>query len=121
MDNNKVEIGRRIRAFRLKNNLTQAQLAEVLDVSTNFISEVETGKKNISLDTLCRLCEHYQLSADYLLLGKESSADSPLIERLTSLPTQDVLTVIQYLEIYLKMKKIEKKFPDGNDRKNTPE
>lgn len=116
MKNNKAEIGHRIRTFRLQNNLTQAQLAEVLDVSTNFISEVETGKKNISIDTLCLLCEHYHLSADYLLMGKEDSANTFLIERLTSLPTQDILTVIQYLEIYLKMRKIEKKFPDGNEK-----
>lgn len=121
MDNNKSEIGRRIRDFRLQNHLTQAQLAEVLDVSTNFISEVETGKKNISLDTLCRLCQRYHLSADYLLLGKEASADSLLIERLNALPTQDILTVIEYLETYLKMKKIEKKFPEGNGKKNTTE
>ena len=51
MEPNRSAIGRRIRAFRLNNNLTQAQLAEALDVSTNFISEVETGKKIISIDT----------------------------------------------------------------------
>lgn len=112
LEANRSAIGKRIRAFRLKNNLTQAQLAEELDVSTNFISEVENGKKNISIDTLCRLCQHYQLSADYILLGKESSADSFLIGRLTSLSNQDILTVIDYLENYLKMKKIEKKISD---------
>ena len=101
MEPNRSAIGRRIRAFRLKNNLTQAQLAESLDVSTNFISEVETGKKNISIDTLCRLCQQYQLSADSFLLG-----------RLTSLSNRDILTVIEYLENYLKMKKIEKKISD---------
>ena len=101
MEPNRSAIGRRIRAFRLKNNLTQAQLAESLDVSTNFISEVETGKKNISIDTLCRLCQQYQLSADFFLLG-----------RLTSLSNRDILTVIEYLENYLKMKKIEKKISD---------
>lgn len=112
MEPNRSAIGRRIRAFRLKNNLTQAQLAESLDVSTNFISEVETGKKNISIDTLCRLCQQYQLSADFILFGKESSADSFLLGRLTSLSNRDILTVIEYLENYLKMKKIEKKISD---------
>ena len=112
LEPNRSAIGRRIRAFRLKSNLTQAQLAESLDVSTNFISEVETGKKNISIDTLCRLCQQYQLSADFILFGKESSADSFLLGRLTSLSNRDILTVIEYLENYLKMKKIEKKISD---------
>lgn len=112
MESNKSDIGKRIRTFRQTNNLTQAQLAESLDVSTNFISEVENGKKNISLDTLCRLCNQYQLSADYLLMGKEHPADTMLLERLSSLPNQDILTIIKYLELFLKMKKIEKNFPE---------
>ncbi len=45
MTNDRFETGRRIRDFRSQNHLTQAQLAESLDVSTNFISEIETGKK----------------------------------------------------------------------------
>ena len=43
MTNDRLETGRRIRDFRIKNHLTQAQLAESLDVSTNFISEIETN------------------------------------------------------------------------------
>lgn len=42
---NKIETGKRIRNFRVQNELKQSQLAESLDVSTNLISEVETGKK----------------------------------------------------------------------------
>lgn len=109
METTRSAIGHRIRAFRQKNNLTQAQLAEALDISTNFISEIETGKKNISIDNLCKLCQKYQLSADYILLGKESSAASFLLDQITSLSNQDILVVIEYLESYLKMRKIEKK------------
>ena len=35
-----------------------------------------------------------------------------LLGRLTSLSNRDILTVIEYLENYLKMKKIEKKISD---------
>ena len=105
----KMEIGKRIRNFRISNNLTQAQLAESLDISTNFVSEVETGKKNISLEILCRLCQSYNLSADYILLGKycSSSSQHTLSEYLFSLPADDIPTIIEYLEASMKLKKLE--------------
>lgn len=105
------ETGRRIRDFRVRNHMTQAQFAESLDVSTNFISEIETGKKRISQDTLCRLCEQYDLSADYLLFGKPSSAylHYTLSEFLSSLSEKDIPVVIEYLEATLKIKKLDKK------------
>lgn len=109
MTSTKMEIGKRIRNFRITNNLTQAQLAESLDISTNFVSEVETGKKNISLEILCRLCQNYNLSADYILLGKDfsSSSQHTLSEFLFSLAADDIPTVIEYLEASMKLKKME--------------
>lgn len=109
MTHSKKEIGKRIRSFRTGSNLTQAQFAESLDVSTNFISEVETGKKNISMETLCRLCTQYNLSADYLLFGKDSSSFSQctLSEFLSSLSAEDIPIVIEYLEALMNLKKLD--------------
>lgn len=111
MTNDRSETGRRIRNFRNQNNLTQAQFAESLDVSTNFISEIETGKKGVSLETLYRLHQKYNLSADYLLFGKEGPAPSEytLSKFLSSLSTEDIPIVIEYLEATLKIKKLDKK------------
>ncbi|MCI8429819.1 MAG: helix-turn-helix transcriptional regulator [Lachnospiraceae bacterium] len=111
MTNDRLETGRRIRDFRIKNHLTQAQLAESLDVSTNFVSEIETGKKGISQDTLYRLCRQYNLSADYLLFGRQGPAPSEytLSEFLASLSAEDIPIVIEYLEATLKIKKLDKK------------
>lgn len=108
---NKAEIGKRIRSFRIQNELKQAQLAESLDVSTNFISEIETGKKSISLETLCRLCEKYKLSADYILFGKDClpSTEHTLTEFLSSLSTDELPTVIEYLEATAKLRQLEQK------------
>ena len=63
MTNDRLETGKRIRKFRIQNNPTQAQFAESLDVSTNFISEIETGKKGISQDTLYRISPLHRLLA----------------------------------------------------------
>ena len=106
---NKSEIGKRIRSFRIQNELKQAQFAESLDVSTNFISEIETGKKSISIETLCRLCEKYKLSADYILFGKEyvSSPEHTLSDFLSMLSTDDIPVIIEYLEATAKLRQLE--------------
>ena len=111
MTNDRLETGKRIRKFRIQNNPTQAQFAESLDVSTNFISEIETGKKGISQDTLYRLCTRYHLSTDYLLFGKHGPApsDYTLEEFLSSLDEEDIPIVIGYLEATLKLEKLSKK------------
>ena len=44
MENNNLKqiIGQRIRECRLKAGYTQAQFAELMDISINFLSEIET-------------------------------------------------------------------------------
>ena len=42
-------------------------LAEVLGISQNQVSEMENGKKTTTFERLVLICEHYNVSADYLL------------------------------------------------------
>ena len=61
------DIGARIKAARIKKELTQAELAEMLNVSSVHVSKIELGKTNFSVDILMRLTEIFQISADELL------------------------------------------------------
>lgn len=63
----KKEFGLRLREVRKKNGEQQKDLAELLEVTTPQISDIENGKKTTTLEKLVRICEHYQVSADYLL------------------------------------------------------
>ena len=57
----------RLRQLRLEKNEAQSVLADLLQVSVNQISEMERGRKTTTFDRLVLLCEHYNVSADYLL------------------------------------------------------
>jgi transcriptional regulator with XRE-family HTH domain len=63
--------------FRKRDNLTQMELAEKLDISANFLSNIECCKNWISPDTLVKLAtafniEPYELfKADALFTEKE--------------------------------------------------
>lgn len=76
-----IDIGSRIAQLRHENRLTQAQLAEKLDISIKHMSECERGITCLSLEKLVLLCEILSTDMDYLIRGidhrAEEEADIP--------------------------------------------
>ena len=60
-------IGKRIKLARKKKGLTQEALAEIIDKSPSYISYIETGRKQLSLETLVDIANTLEVSADDLL------------------------------------------------------
>ncbi|MBR6779852.1 MAG: helix-turn-helix transcriptional regulator [Clostridia bacterium] len=69
-----LEIGERVRTTRISRGFSRDELAELLGISTLFLSYIECGQRGMSLLTLQNMCKILKVSADYLLLGKETSA-----------------------------------------------
>ncbi|AFS77841.1 putative HTH-type transcriptional regulator type 3 [Gottschalkia acidurici 9a] len=65
MDN--VYLGSRIKELRRHKNLTQEQLAELVNISTTHIGQIERGERGASLDTLISICNCLEVTLDYLL------------------------------------------------------
>ncbi len=63
------DIGGRISALRRENQLTQAELAEQLDISIKHLSEVERGITCLSLDKLVTVCSILSANMDFLIQG----------------------------------------------------
>ena len=59
--------GARLRELRNEKRETQRDLADFLRVKQNQIGEMENGRKASTFAKLAMLCEHYNVSADYLL------------------------------------------------------
>lgn len=59
--------GNRLLELRKANKENQIDLAELLSVGKSQISEMENGKKSTTVEKLALICEHYKVSADYLL------------------------------------------------------
>lgn len=64
------EMGQRISNERRKYDLTREQLAELIDLSSTFLGQVERGEKKMGLESLIRLSETLHVSVDYLLKGQ---------------------------------------------------
>ena len=67
-----IETGRRIQKLRKGKGLTQEQLASLLKVTDRHIRSVESGERNASIDLLVSLSDIFNVSLDYLLLGKQT-------------------------------------------------
>ena len=75
-------IGARIRKQREYMGLTREQLAELVDVTPKFCSDIELGVKGVSVPTLYKLSKTLMLSTDYILFGEFASESSGQIERM---------------------------------------
>lgn len=69
-----IDVGKRIREKRKALGLTQDQLCLVVGISKSFLSEVETGKRNLSSAHLLGIAKALGCSCDYLLVGGDLPA-----------------------------------------------
>ena len=60
-------IGKRIKIARIKANLKQENLAELIDVSPTHLSNIETGTTRVRLQTIVRIANALSVSTDDLL------------------------------------------------------
>ena len=61
------KFGLRLLILRKQRKLSQGSIAELLGVSSAQVSDMENGKKTTTVEKMALICEHYRVSADYLL------------------------------------------------------
>ena len=92
-------LGNNIKRCRLKNNLSQLALAEKVDISTNFLSDIERCKAWVSPNTLVKLAsvldiEPYELfKADAHL----SDTEKTILQHYVDENIKAVLSVMNQL------------------------
>lgn len=64
-------IGKRIQEVRKQQEMTQAELAALTDMSDSYISYIETAKKQASLESLVRISNALGITVDELLSGNQ--------------------------------------------------
>ncbi len=83
LDYNK--IGRKISFYRKKQNITQAVLAEAIDVSNGYISQLENGKAKVSLQRLYIIANYLNVDIALLLSDNICVSDSPTCSEITEI------------------------------------
>lgn len=66
-----MEYYQRIRKIRRLHNETQQELANMLQMKQAQYQRYESGKQALPIEHLIKICQHYNVSADYILGLKE--------------------------------------------------
>jgi transcriptional regulator with XRE-family HTH domain len=77
----KIAMGKRIAQLREDRSMTQKQLADRAGISGTFLSEVENGKRNISMGKLVSIAEELDTTTDYLARGARSGARPRTVDK----------------------------------------
>lgn len=64
----------RIRDLREDRDLTQTDVSKLLNISQVAYSYYELNKRNIPIETLCKLADFYNVSVDYILYRTEEKS-----------------------------------------------
>ncbi len=52
--------------LRIDNDLTQQDVANICGVSDATVGHWETGRRDMKIDSIIKLCKYYNISADYI-------------------------------------------------------
>ncbi len=65
-----IETGKRIASIRKRNGLTQERFGEKVNCSVVHLANIENGRKGASIELLVDIACKFDVSLDYLILGK---------------------------------------------------
>lgn len=96
-----IEMGQRIKLRRKELKLSQTELAELIDVSNNHMSNIENAKAKPSMDNFIELCEALKVTPDYLLLGSmhANNVSQNIIDKLQLCCEEDVELANHIIEL----------------------
>lgn len=92
-------IGKNIKLLRKSRNLTQQELADILNVSSMTISYYENGERNPGINTIYALAKFFNVTSDYLIgLEQDEIISSPQLQIVRSLCYKLIKDISAFLE-----------------------
>lgn len=94
-------VGNKIKERRKEKGISQGQLADMAGVSLPYISDIENGKKNISISILMSIAEVLEVTPNYLLgvspTGSATLFDEiePVFSNCTDAEKQTLLQILR--------------------------
>lgn len=102
-DELKSVIGKRVRSQRVALGLSREKFAEFAEIHPQFLSEIEHGRKAMSVESLYKVCLALNISPEYILFGaeREKIQASPISQKLEKLYATPYITYLeQTVDLY---------------------
>ncbi|MCM1386779.1 MAG: helix-turn-helix domain-containing protein [Bacillus sp. (in: Bacteria)] len=99
-----VEMGKRLRIFRINLDYTQEQMAEILEISPAYYGKVERGIHGLSLEKLVLANKKLDIDINYLLTGNRKEEVS-FVEVIKECPRDKRYNMQQLIKYAMKLAK----------------
>ena len=97
-----IQIGEQIKKARESAKVTQEQFAEAIDVSPQYISDLERGVVGASLSTIKRICTTLHVASDQLLFGTLTTERTAVIsEKCKGLSDEEFRILLEIVDKYI--------------------
>jgi len=96
-------IADRIRTTRESKRLTQFQLAEECNVSTQTIKKIESGKHDCLVSTIVTIAKYLNISCDYVVGIECISIENKVSQHLSPFSIQE----LHFLVVSIKFRKLD--------------
>jgi len=89
--------GHALKLIRLFHNVKQGKLASDLGISNSYLSEIESEKKEVSLDVLKKYSEYFNIPMSSLMLFSEKINDNSVSESFRISYTNKVKRILEWV------------------------
>lgn len=97
------QIGKKLKEIRISKGLTQEYIANMADVNTSHISNIENNRVKISLPTLVHVCNALGITVDYVLSNEYASPsdalDAEILKALQKCDPQKKEKILRIIQI----------------------
>lgn len=90
-------INRALKLIRKYHNLSQTQLATKLALSTSYLSELESGKKEPSIDILQRYSEFFNVPLSSLVVFSETLEGKQNVSKARAFISKKMLKILEWV------------------------
>ena len=97
-------IGNKLLTFRKQKGLTQAEVAELAEISDRTYADIERGSTNMRMETLVSICKALNITPNQILIDDDNSLQieqERLFKQLNSCKTKERETALKLLSVYL--------------------
>lgn len=103
------QIGCRVRRLRSERKLSREGLSEKCDLSTQFLADIEAGRKSMTTTSLWKVARALSVSSDYLLFGScEEKNLTMMVQKLSMLPKEDLPLAERLIDALLETRRKNK-------------
>lgn len=89
--------GHALKLIRLFYRIKQGDLAENLKISNSYLSEIESGKKDVTLDLLKKYSDYFDIPVSSLMLFSENLENGSVAERFRINFTAKIKQIMEWV------------------------